>query len=51
MARQRIKKGILEYSTNPAKNTEAQENIIEVRCKGQMKLSHKSIILGKRNSK
>lgn len=48
MARNRIKKGILEFSTNPERNKLSREYIIEVVCSAGNKLSHAYNLLGKK---
>lgn len=51
MARNRIKKGILEFSTNPERNKLSKEYIIEVVCSGVDKLSHAYNLLGKKKNR
>lgn len=51
MARKRIKKGILVYSTNEKRATLAERYLVEVRCNGNNNPSHAYSILGKRTEK
>jgi len=46
MARQRFKKGLLEYSTNTLRNIMAKRLLVEVRCRGFNNPSHAYCILG-----
>lgn len=48
MARTRIKKGILEFSTNPERGNIIKKYILEVRCSVGKQLSHAYMILGKK---
>ena len=51
MARARIKKGILEFSTNPDRRELIKKYILEVRCSVKNQLTHAYMILGKKRKK
>ena len=51
MARTRIKKGILEFSTNPDRRKLIKRYVIEVRCAVKNQLSHAYMILGIKRKK
>jgi hypothetical protein len=46
MARQRIKRGILEFSTNPERRKLIKRWVIEVRCAMNNQVSHAYSIVG-----
>lgn len=48
MSRARIKRGILEFSTNPERTKLIKKYVLEVRCAVGNKLSHAYMILGKK---
>lgn len=50
MARTRIKKGILEFSTNSERSNLIKKYVIEVRCAVSNKLSHAYNILSVKRS-
>jgi hypothetical protein len=50
MARIRVKKGILEFSTNPERGKLIKKYVLEVRCLGKQ-LCHAYMIIGKKRKK